>query len=835
MKYVIMCGGNYLDTPGITGPKHLVKVNGERLVDRTIKLLNKNNISNADIVITISDINALKYFSDLGVSVIARQNDYDYIDSKHSVKGYWVNAFCDLKQPATYLFGDVYYSEAAIKKIVEADTDDILFFGQAKPFAFNYIKNWVEPAAFKVVNRERFFNTIEYAKQLDDEHKGWRPIIAWELWALLKGLPIEVHFFRKGTPEILGDGFIPIQDYTCDIDDAKEVREMEQAVEKEKLIDPKSSKKIFGIVSYLPDNTKEREKRIERLENLLAQLWKLWPRIPVILIAQNYGKYRPRSKQKLIYCDYQEGLGIINARKALRREFLKTGYDWLIMFDDDAIIECNNTHAAVEFINELDKHPNGFCFLKNNDPTQLCPYVKSQLNLCAVSRYIYEQEPIPYIDPQKGQAFEDAVWSTLLHYKYPELEFDIPEGIKCVHFKNPEINKLGGEVQSTWANEATFNWAEMNKTTNSILQYIKNNRTLPDFDQLFKNKLVPLKKLNTDKIDLVVPYVDNTDPYWQHSFAVYNPAIKVAAINGNNRFRPNAELFKYFFRCIDQNLPWINNIYLLVQSDSQVPSWLDTNRVKVIKHYQFIPGEFLPTFNSCTIEMFLWNIPGLSERFLYVNDDFFVLNKTKPENWFGENGKVKFNYRFDLNFRPKEIYYSQLRSNVEVISPEKEGVGFRLFHIPKPYYKSRVRDCYFKYEDKIRANISRLREAKNNNSYIFNYYDYINGFQENNNLTHKYCSLSDIDECISTIIEKVYDTFVINDDTIEINPIIYKKFIAAFNKYFSKYCKYEKENTSRLATIYNSIPGEYSKIEEISEKNKYLKIFKKLRIRSKNL
>ena len=93
---------------------------------------------------------------------------------------------------------------------------------------------------------------------------------------------------------------------------------------------------------------------------------------------------------------------------------------------------------------------------------------------------------------------------------------------------------------------------------------------------------------NNEKIDVVVPYVDFQDENWQ----------KLAKENGIeidiNRYRGQGDFFKYFFRGIDRNISWINNIYLLVQSESQVPQWIDKTKVKIILHEDFIPKEYLP-------------------------------------------------------------------------------------------------------------------------------------------------------------------------------------------------------------------------------------------------
>ena len=131
----------------------------------------------------------------------------------------------------------------------------------------------------------------------------------------------------------------------------------------------------------------------------------------------------------------------MEARKTLRKEFLKLDYDYIIMLDDDAIIQCDADTAANDYLTELDKHKTGFCFIhakgyKNAVVRTLDTYAAAQLNLCAISRDIYTKEDIPDIDPQKGQGFEDHCYSVLLHVKYAKDEFYPPETIRCIQFQN---------------------------------------------------------------------------------------------------------------------------------------------------------------------------------------------------------------------------------------------------------------------------------------------------------------------------------------------------------------------------------------------------------------
>ena len=91
-------------------------------------------------------------------------------------------------------------------------------------------------------------------------------------------------------------------------------------------------------------------------------------------------------------------------------------------------------------------------------------------------------------------------------------------------------------------------------------------------------------------------------------------------------------------------------------TDEQTPVWLNTDhpKIKIIDHKDIIPTDKLPLFNSTTIEMFIPFIPGLSEHFLYANDDMFVWSKVEKEFFFPEPGKTYC--RLDIKLTTQEIH-----------------------------------------------------------------------------------------------------------------------------------------------------------------------------------
>ncbi|WP_233604503.1 stealth family protein [Micromonospora sp. HM5-17] len=150
----------------------------------------------------------------------------------------------------------------------------------------------------------------------------------------------------------------------------------------------------------------------------------------------------------------------------------------------------------------------------------------------------------------------------------------------------------------------------------------------------------------TFPIDLVYTWVDGNDPDWQqrkNQALRENGEAEINIIAANmSRYISRDEL-RYSMRSVVANVPWIRQIYLV--TDDQVPPWLDTEHpmVRVIRHREiFGDTGKLPTFNSHAIESRLHRIPGLSEHFIYCNDDMFFGRPLLPDTFFLPNGISKF-------------------------------------------------------------------------------------------------------------------------------------------------------------------------------------------------
>ena len=208
MQYIIMCGGPTLDE---VTPRPLRVVNGEVLIERTIRLLRCYGVT--DIAISTTDDRFKKY----GVPLLKHDN---YIPGKEY---HWLHCFYPTTRPVCYIYGDVYYSPYAIQTIVTTHRNDIEFFASAPPFSPYYTKHSAEPFAFKVVDHKRFRECINKTLALNAQHKFKREAISWELWQVICGTRLN---------HINYTNYVVINDYTADVDSDAQGLLLEQYLKK---------------------------------------------------------------------------------------------------------------------------------------------------------------------------------------------------------------------------------------------------------------------------------------------------------------------------------------------------------------------------------------------------------------------------------------------------------------------------------------------------------------------------------------------------------------------------------------------------------------------------
>lgn len=133
-------------------------------------------------------------------------------------------------------------------------------------------------------------------------------------------------------------------------------------------------------------------------------------------------------------------------------------------------------------------------------------------------------------------------------------------------------------------------------------------------------------------IDFVVLWVDSSDPEWRKQYKEYK-GIRQTDYDDDAHFR-DWEIFRYWFRAVEKYAPWVHHVYVV--TNGQRPAWLnlENEKLSLISHDEFIPKEYLPTFNARAINLNIHRIKGLSDHFVLFDDEMFINGPITPEYYF---------------------------------------------------------------------------------------------------------------------------------------------------------------------------------------------------------
>lgn len=293
-------------------------------------------------------------------------------------------------------------------------------------------------------------------------------------------------------------------------------------------------------------------------------------------------------------------------------------------------------------------------------------------------------------------------------------------------------------------------------------------------------------------MDVVITYVNGNDPVWKQDYEKYTnvPVMQ-------KRFRDWGTL-KYLLRGIENRMPFVRYVYLVVSHPSQVPEWVDRKNLKIVLHRDIIPEEFLPTFNCNPIEMHLHRIPGLDEEYLYFNDDMFPVGDCKPEDFF-RNGRPVIGYyrHFIAGNMYKKICRNSDRLARKALGLKPSFFFTRPQHICSPMLKSQCEELYSMVEEQVRrTSASRTRTENDLNQYLF--LDYMNykGMVIREKISNKHFSVSVASpESLEAFLRKPDRNLVcINDVHLSESryEALHDAILNAFESVFPIKSKYEK-------------------------------------------
>ena len=288
------------------------------------------------------------------------------------------------------------------------------------------------------------------------------------------------------------------------------------------------------------------------------------------------------------------------------------------------------------------------------------------------------------------------------------------------------------------------------------------------------------KSMKDTTIDLVIPYVNNNDLIWRKSYVNFctrnNLREKIVDMLGDRY--GGIDFIYYQLQLVKKNMPWVNKIYLLLSNQEQIiPSLLPQN-CEIVLHEEFIPYQFLPTFNSTTIEMFLWNIPKLSEKFIYANDDMLPTMPLKPSDFFYGN-KIKIKWQTQDFHQRCNVFGYHCMNNVKAIceklkiSYEKDKI-FKPIHSFTPMIRLHCKEAFDLIKDKIIPHIRAFRTQYQYNQYIYPLYEY-----------YKYGTLDSKIDFHYTELDKDFD---LKHQIVCVNAEKKKDYIEQFKKEIRELC-----------------------------------------------
>lgn len=316
-----------------------------------------------------------------------------------------------------------------------------------------------------------------------------------------------------------------------------------------------------------------------------------------------------------------------------------------------------------------------------------------------------------------------------------------------------------------------------------------------------------------NKIDFVIPWVDGNDKKWQKEKQKYSQSK--LGDNREIRYR-DFENLKFWFRGVEKFAPWVNKIHFVTWG--HIPEWLDTTHPKlnIVNHKDYIPKEYLPTFNSTVIEMNFHRINNLSEQFVYFNDDMFLIDNMEKTDFFingvptelaamsiaiardKTHGTLNANgiYMINKYFNKKSSVQKNLtkwynwksgKYLLRTLSLSSWGyfTGFQDTHLPSPYLKSTFNTVWEKeYEALNQACNYKFRDSRGYNQNLFKYWQFASGNFEAGKDLGKYYNVGLKYRAATDALKNQKHKMICLNDSEVIND--FEKIKQSLNFYFSE-------------------------------------------------
>lgn len=252
-------------------------------------------------------------------------------------------------------------------------------------------------------------------------------------------------------------------------------------------------------------------------------------------------------------------------------------------------------------------------------------------------------------------------------------------------------------------------------------------------------------------VDVVYTWVDGSAPEWQRRRAEFGHGGYHAESANAARYISRDEL-RYSLRALEQNAPWVRHIYLV--TDRQRPEWLGlrSSRLTVVDHTEiFDDPAALPTYNSHAIESQIHHIEGLSEHFLYFNDDMFLGRPVTPQDFFLSNGMTRTFFspsqvpRSGLTLGDRPVDAAGKNNRQLILDNFGSAIIQKLRHAPYALRRSVLYEMESEFSDAhYGTSHSRFRSSTDISipSSLYHYYAYFTGRAVPSNISFSYLDLA---------------------------------------------------------------------------------------------
>ena len=325
----------------------------------------------------------------------------------------------------------------------------------------------------------------------------------------------------------------------------------------------------------------------------------------------------------------------------------------------------------------------------------------------------------------------------------------------------------------------------------------------------------------TFDIDFVITWVDSSDPTWVDSYKRYAYLEDKQYNVSGERFR-DWGLLRFWFRAVEEYAPWVRTIHFV--TCGQVPTWLNLEHPKLhfVKHEDYMPSRYLPTFGANPIELNLHRIEGLTDHFVYFNDDMYLTSYVRPSDFFMHglprevavrNHPIRYEFGHivlnDINLINRNLdFCSGYHNNIWkwynyrygfhglrnlFFIPYKDFTGLKETHLPYSLLKSTYSTVWDKCGKELEeTSLRKFRSVLNVNIWLLKYWQVVSGnFYPQNRRFGRLFFVNEVESIRKCLHHHSYKTICINDGAVGDVLNLRRDLLAIFKQEFPNSCSFE--------------------------------------------